>query len=449
MDNFLVVRAEKSQYPNLLTFVAPDERGLLKAGTAELLIAVKDVPQEQKEVCGALLYRMDADGFAIRSLYVREEYRRNGAGTQLLKQAQLQAETAGAQKITLTYEVTDAMPEEAAERKLFFMRRGFGMPSVDTTILTIPMESLKDSFLMQLPDVEKKYDLYAMPFDEVPYSAYKDYKSRLGTEIPRILQPSLAPGKVISDMTLAYVYEDQIVAFVVCSHLDGRLHLHAAYVKSQMYAKALICLLKKIWRIAGKKHPAFETLTISAATYQGRMVAEKLLQGAQMIRRTIYSCVKPLVSDAFSVVPPGFAVALARFHTLTDALSNEGISSYLNVIPGEMPVLELPLNEENRLPMAGVRYFVNEFETRTELLLLAQIKLDVKDIPVETLQKRINPICEKGGLTRAYWENEEETVLMLEKERAEEQGLVVEETVEFLSDFLSMIRGLVDDFDIL
>ena len=75
---------------------------------------------------------------------------------------------------------------------------------------------------------------------------------------------------------------------------------------------------------------------------------------------------------------------------------------------------------------------------------MADLEFPVKETPVEKLRELVNPVCDAGKITRAYWKDEEETVLVLEAERREELALVPEETVAFLVDFVSAAREIVE-----
>ena len=113
-------------------------------------------------------------------------------------------------------------------------------------------------------------------------------------------------------------------------------------------------------------------------------------------------------------------------------------------MPGELPVTKLPLDEEEQLPMAVVRYIVDVDAEEKPFSLFADVEFSVKETPVEQLRELVNPVCDAGKSSRAYWKDEEETVLVLEAERREELALVPEETVAFLVDFVSAAREIVE-----
>lgn len=445
MEHISVNMAGKELYRDLFPLVAPEARGMLVSDEAGLLLAVRDAGEEQEEVCGAVLFCNDPkEGFLIPSIYVKKEYRRQGIGALLLTAAQQQAQACGAGGITLTYEVSDAEPGEAEERTRFFLQNGYGMPSEETMVMTIPMESLTDSYVAGLPNPGEEHIKKMKSFDELPFLVGKDYRERLGNEIPQILDRSFAPGVVIPELTLAYVQKHQVAAFVVCSEVDGALHLHATYVQSKTHAKALISLVKQIFQIAQEKYPQYRVLTITTATYQGRLLAEKLLHGAKIQRTIVYTCFKALYAEQAFLEPTGFGEALVRFQTVTEYLSNAGKISYLYVVPGELPVTKLPLDEEEQLPMAVVRYIVDVDAQEKPFSLFADVEFPVKETPVEKLRELVNPVCDAGKISRAYWKDEEETVLVLEAERREELALVPEETVAFLVNFVSAAREIVE-----
>lgn len=445
MEHISVNMAGKESYRELLPLVAPEAREMLTSDETGLLLAVKDAGEDREEVCGAVLFCNDPkEGFLIPSIYVKKEYRRQGIGALLLTAAQQQAQACKVPGITLTYEVSDAEPGEAEERTRFFLQNGYGMPSEETMVMTIPMESLADSYVAGLPDPGQEHIKKMKSFDELPFLVGKDYRERLGNEIPQILDRAFAPGVVIPELTLAYVQKHQVVAFVVCSEVDEGLHLHAAYVQSKTHAKALISLVKQIFQIAQEKYPQYRVLTITTATYQGRLLAEKLLHGAKIQRTIVYTCFKALYAEQAFLEPTGFGEALVRFQTLTEYLVGAGKISYLYVVPGELPVTKLPLDEEEQLPMAVVRYIVDVDAEETPFSLFADVEFPVKETPVEKLRELVNPVCDAGKISRAYWKDEEETVLVLEAERREEFALVPEETVAFLVDFVSVAREIVE-----
>lgn len=337
MSQYVVRTAPREQYPLLTVFVPESEQHYLEDPDAELLIA-----QKQDEVCGAVLFLQSVPGtLHIVSIYVREESRGQGVASLLLEKVVSCARNRGIGQVGLSYEANS----DETEIHRFVMTHGFGMPRAEACIMTVPLAGLADSALAGLSDVAGKGKRYVRRLCDLPIEAKKDFRRRLGSEIPAALGTAQAPGTLLQQLCLAFVYQDQVIAFVVFCEVEGQLHLHAAYIKDKTCAKALICLLQQVRTMVECEGPRYQNLTITAVTPKSRRLAERLLEGAPLRRRMIYTAYQPVTRTEHTLVPEGFGAALARFNTLADMLKNRQIESEIYVIPGEMPQMVIPFSD--------------------------------------------------------------------------------------------------------
>lgn len=401
MSQYYVRTAPKEQYPRLTALVPESEQHYLGEPDAELLIA-----QKQDEVCGALLFLQDLQGaLHIVSIYVREAFRGQGVASLLLQKVIQCARKRGIGQVALTYEASG----DEMERHRFVMTHGFGMPRAEACIMTVSLAGLADSALAGLSEVSEKAKSNIEKLCDLPIEAKKDFKRRLGEEIPAALGMTQAPGTLLQQLCLAFVYGDQVIAFVVFCEVEGQLHLHAAYVKDKSCAKALICLLQQVRTVVERDYPQYQTLTITAVTPKSRRLAERLLEGAPLTRRMVYTAYQPVCRTEFTLVPEGFGAALARFNTLTDLLQSRQIESEIYVIPGGMPQMVIPIPDKaGAVTRIRLVYERSGFGAADEFVLHAEAETSSDEQP----QERV-----------------------VETERREEAAFYSEDTLQFLEQF--------------
>lgn len=361
----------------------------------ELLAAAEDeVPQS------ALLARVSEGRYEILSLYTEEDCRMRGAASALLDAASQRARDCGCEAVTVGYA---ASPEEEEALHAFFLRRGFSLPQEETTVFTLPVRSLADTRLASLPEPSGA-DAHIFPMRTIPSAAAADYRARLGRGIPQALDPSQAPGTVLPELCLAWVEKERVISFVVFSDLGDMLHLHAVYLDTPSHGGATIALLHRVNFLREQSFSHFSSLSVTIATRPAERLMRKLLEGAELSRRTSFTAFRP-VSPGDLPLPDGFGEVYARSNALMEALAASGLTVSQHWIPGSLPFLEL----EGLPETVQFSYFLQPSEESASdadpvFLLTASAFFSSKDIAPQRLAEAAAAMAADPGPAVLYTE---------------------------------------------
>lgn len=340
-------------------------RGLLGEAETELLLA-----SEGKGAHGALLARTEDGTYEIVSLFVQEEWRGRGAASALLEAAQRAALLGGFGGVEVVYAVT-AEEEEAVHR--FFLSRGFLFPRVDSSLYSVFTPSLVRSHMAKLPAVSASSLSHIASLDRLPPQTARAFAARFGKEIPAGLEPSAAPGEVLQEYSGAYLGKDGVIAFVVFSRVDASIHLHAAYLRQPRHGAALAFLLRRAYDKLVERDWEFKTFTVTAINDAAEALAETLLAGAEIERRTVFRTQRLLMHPAPTA--PDWGGVLVRTDALVSAMAQAGYDTAMCMEPGALPYLLW--SPQNGMEIS-VFYQAGD-EDYTSFSLTAQLLLQIED----------------------------------------------------------------------
>lgn len=435
MNSFQIEVISREEYERFLPFVFSSSYEDFQQKDVYLLGATQNgVP------CGALLARPSKDGkqMEIVSLFVGENFRRQGVASELLNGMEQLCRELELSPLNVSYAVSD---EEAETMHAFFLRRGFAIPRKGLTMLSIPLASLTKTLFGSMPDPKPEMLRKIVPFSSLPSSALEDYRSRLGKDIPSYLDLSRAAGSLLPDLCLVYVESGKVVSFVVFTDREGMLHLNSAYLKHPSYGSALVALLKEAWRIQKKNYPEYDTMTVTAAVPAGERLLNKLLSGGDLSYRTAYYASKPVISFEGLPLPTGFGGVLSRTNILSEVLTEKGREVYQYMIPGELPAAGIQAWEGDDAPMIFLRYEPEGGESYTGFELAAFTELPVKDLPEEKVQKAVSEMNIHPGPAYARIRQGRPDQLFLSA-TVHEEPLFSEETSldGFLNPFVEQVK---------
>lgn len=309
---------------------------LLFASAQEQLIQEGEILAAywEDEICGAVGMVKKGNVTQILSLYVKDAWRRKGIGSKLVAEAVNRAGLQKSVSVSLEYSCTE---EENIGITEFFLKNGFVASLPGSVLYYIPMNTLENSMFASQRVILDKIENNISKIFELPQSMWDMDK------IPDYMLPDRAPGRLRKDLCLAYVSKGEIRAFIVmCETKDQTLHLHSAFLEDSSYGGYLIGLLQKAITTIKEKDYHFQTLTVTGATIEGKKLIERLLQGAQIMKKTAYTAEYPLQKNEF-FQPAGFYGTYIRLNTLADALEEKEIDSDLVILDGVMPYMELPI----------------------------------------------------------------------------------------------------------
>ncbi len=212
----------------------------------------------------------------IISLFVAENYRKQGVGTQLLEIIRNYATVHSFSQINIAYQ------EDLANINgmfSFLVKNGYTMPQIQGMIYHISVSELKKTLLVTMKRVPVN--------EKCIYNQKTIAPHRLNSFIahaPRWANPQTCLGKILDEMTLYYVSGDTITACVICELLEGKLNIHAAYTVSNNEAIHLFALLQTLAVMIPESGDSvrFDEITMNAMNSDSQRLAEKLLGGAEM-----------------------------------------------------------------------------------------------------------------------------------------------------------------------
>lgn len=345
--------------------VLADWRELIEEPDTELLLAT-----EEGEVHGGLLARTEDGKYEIISLFVEEKCRRQGAGSALMEAAEQSAMAGGCDTVEVVY---SAGAEEEGQLHHFFLRRGFFFPSSGSSVYSVPTDSLGQSYLAKLPEVSKSAQSHITALDDLSPLIVREFAASFGEKIPTALAPSQAPGDLLQEYSGVYLDKDRVISFVVFSKVGTSLHLHSAYLSEPKHGMALAVLLRRAYDKLAADESQFETFTVTVINEAAQALAEKLLDGAQAIRRTVFRTQKILLRP--EPTAPGWGGVLARTNALVSAMAEAGFGTSLCLEPGVLPYLLCS-------PQKGMEisiFYRAEDDTYAAFSLSAQLLLRIDD----------------------------------------------------------------------
>lgn len=335
MGEYQFTRCRKSQYDRIKYLIAEEYRWCLRE-TSDVFVAWLKVSEELIP-CGALLAIEEEGKYQVVSLYVEKEHRRLGIGTKLLEKAE---SIAASRNYTNLYMVYCATEQETEELHRFLFMNGFMFPKMGNVVFKAEMQELAQSYLGRLPEEsESKAENYT-ELCNLPTDVYRDYKKRIGTEIPGYLDFEDATGNLLSEYSLAYIQQRQIMAFVVVTEIEGELYLNSAYMKEKKYASALIRMFQRIWKKADKCK-LYSNLTVTAVNAESEQLISKLFSGAVYKKKRVYVSNKSIRRDKEFPLAVGFGGVVARTNALVNALETEGYEVMVEHEPGGLPVISI------------------------------------------------------------------------------------------------------------
>ena len=418
---------DKNDFQEAIPFLfssATDE--LVKDGII-LMAYDNDIP------CGALGMLKKENTMHVISLFVQEEKRGCGIGSELVSEAENIAEANDMTGITFSYACDR---QKALVMDEFFAKNGYPMPVEGNTMATMRIADLEKSAFVELTKNIKSSSNNIYPFTAIKGQLGENLKAKVEEKIPRYLTFLEIAGKPIPDLTTAYVNHGDVTSYVNITDTDGVLHIDAVYLDDSSEVMHLLMMLKQAYETIKTKYTQYETLTVTGKTDSGVGLIEKLLQGVPMERKAMYTAGKRLASKSFML--NGYGEAVAFFNSFTDAMTEEKIATGLVMIEGQIPYMEVYTADEKVL--FGLYYSQDNISEEREFI--AESIFSVKD--EETRSKLIDMVNEEDSPYYALMSEEDGYVLL----RREYEIIIDDEDFgieKIMQEFILPFRGYVQD----
>lgn len=232
--------------------------------------------------CGLLVAVEKEREIEILSLAVEEAVRRKGVATALLQKLQAYRRKKGISAIVCSYLIPSQW-----EMGMFLEENQFGNPRKGNEIYELPFDTIRKSSLMELPRPKLKGRI--MQMSQVSLETRHFYKEEQGNKIPFFVTEKAVEGEIVDEATLAYVYQERILAFMIVSHTENQLYLHSVYAKNNG-AGAIPVLLQKAFLNLMKQYTTYSAIYVSVVNQKSRNLLQRLAGEDFFIlkRETVY-----------------------------------------------------------------------------------------------------------------------------------------------------------------
>ena len=230
--------------------------------------------------------------FNVLSLYVAQSSRRQGAGTLLIESLNEMLTPFNA-RVEIQYNETDAEKEVLTE---FLLVNGYEFDSaVDAAYFMTSLEKILESPLIKNMDKDVESGEIT-PFESVlarRLTAANDNAEKIGAPIP---EDGLTAETVDKDISMAYIKDDEVQAYVAIEKLaDDLLDVSAVY-DGKCGPVVLVAMLKKALKAAAKRYPSATRVVACAINDNSERLMDQLFDG-NVISRTLYRRAEPLFTD--------------------------------------------------------------------------------------------------------------------------------------------------------
>lgn len=422
--NQIIIKEIAADYEKVRPFLfASKQNELIQGG--DIFAALED-----GNICGAIGSVDKSGEWEILSLYVEKRYRGKGVGSRLLNEIYKKAQEKGARYLSASYSCTR---EQNVGIEGFFLKNDF-LPSIQGEVLySICMDKIEESVFGSQKSMIEKIENKISGIFELPVSI------REKSKIPQFMLPEKAPGNLLKDLCLAYVSKGSIRSCIVmCDTGKGNLHLHSTFLENSNCGVYLIGLLQKAFAIVKERYSGFKYLTITGASEKEKNLIEYLFQGTGMEIKTAYYTKCPIIFEKEPWMNESRGV-LPRFHTLADALAENGIASKLRIPDIDEPYMELTISGVQTPMQVYYEVLGEDSYSGFELKTLFEITAEVKE---SKRLKNINWEEFQGEVIDVY-ENDEGDIWLLGKYK-EDSAYEVEESVEqFILPFIQKVVNLI------
>ncbi len=251
---------------NLMALIPLSVRPLLGSGDA-ICLGNYDEDGLPK---GALVASVDEQNVCrIESLFVLEEYRRRGFGTELIE---------GLKKVCVGENLTGIIAEWAEpgmeEFSDFYASIPFAKGKDGNTVFVVP---LKEGADFVVPGEEKKAGVEPVQMKELSTMTRINWTSRFGVDIHPSLDPHNLDGRLLSNHSYFICDGDDVTGFLLATRLDDNTVSVAALHVDPEALKSLPHLLGTALRSLAKAFPE-DDLRFTVASKEAMGITRKLLK---------------------------------------------------------------------------------------------------------------------------------------------------------------------------
>ena len=262
-----------------MKYLITNEKPDYEINKITLDITMQYVIAEDEGMCvGCLIFEVIDNILYIRYINVLEKFRSKGIGSNLINKTvdYVNENILGGIFLMTTIEQKSKLLFEK-----FLFKNDFHMTEYDGRVMSIDIDSLKDTYLeslvVDIDDISKR--IYRM--NDLPIELKSDYKNNIRPNVETEYMLENVKGKYISDLSMALEKKGHISSYVLFSNHYGDLYLNAVYVRKNDTID-LIRLLKYCLAIVRDKYKEYEKIKIRILNYEGYYLFSKLTKGADV-----------------------------------------------------------------------------------------------------------------------------------------------------------------------
>lgn len=241
--------------------------------TMNSLLLVRE--RDEDALFGELYFEIEDDIMWIRSVEEFEGYKGTGVATRMYDFAEDYARKQGAKGAVMTA----VIPEN--ERRgfvRFAIRNDFDLPTFNEKLITVDLYGPKSKVFEKMSKSENNVLDQTCKMLRLPSHLENYYQTQIRPKIPKMLTREEHRGRIIPEVSLAYVRDDIISAYVVFTDINGMFYLDSIYVDKN-YQTDLMWLLLECIKEARRRFPNYDKLLINTVKYDGYKLASKLSTG--------------------------------------------------------------------------------------------------------------------------------------------------------------------------
>lgn len=233
------------------------------------------VAKQMNDDVGCLIFEVIDDIFQISYIYVMEEYRHQGIGTELINTA---IEFIHEKSLIGMMITTEIPKENRLSFEKFLFKNDFQIPEYEGSLFIIDIRNIPETYLYSLPVSSDSFEERLHGINHLSTDLKYDYNNNIRPKIESSYLIENITGNIIEELSFALEKNDKISAYTIYSEYLDEICLSACYV-NRFSPTELIRLLKHTFRIIENNYSEYKKLKIKILNFQGRHLFSGLIKG--------------------------------------------------------------------------------------------------------------------------------------------------------------------------
>ena len=233
------------------------------------------VAKHENDDVGCLVFDINDDIFQIRHIYVLEEFRSQGIGTELINTA---IEFTHKNSLIGIMIATEIPKNIRLPFEKFLYKNNFQIPEYDGSLFIIDIDNMPNTYLYSLPVSSDNFETRLNNINHLSVDLNYDYTNNIRPNIESAYLIENINGNIIPELSFALEKNDKISAYIIYSEYMDELYLAACYV-SRFTPTELIRLLKYTFKNIETEYNEYKRLKIKLLNFQGKHLFSGLIKG--------------------------------------------------------------------------------------------------------------------------------------------------------------------------